>query len=125
MLRCCACLTSNLSHLPCLRIQQDETQDKLDYVLALNAETFLERRLQTLVFKLGLAGGFLTTTSPPTLDRFCQKSTTVLCTRGFKSRRTQEMQQLNLCPSWSKGVVLSCQAVDFWFSQQYQNTVVP
>merc|ERR1712205_245635 len=33
----------------------DETQDKLDYVLALNAETFLERRLQTLVFKLGLA----------------------------------------------------------------------
>jgi small subunit ribosomal protein S9e len=34
---------------------QDETQDKLDYVLALTAETFLERRLQTLVFKLGLA----------------------------------------------------------------------
>jgi ribosomal protein S4 len=34
---------------------QDETQDKLDYVLALDAETFLERRLQTLVFKLGLA----------------------------------------------------------------------
>ena len=35
--------------------QQDESQDKLDYVLALDAETFLERRLQTLVFKLGLA----------------------------------------------------------------------
>jgi|TARA_B110000259_G_scaffold161382_1_gene185417 small subunit ribosomal protein S9e len=34
---------------------QDEDQDKLDYVLALNADTFLERRLQTLVFKLGLA----------------------------------------------------------------------
>jgi hypothetical protein len=34
---------------------QDETQDKLDYVLALSADAFLERRLQTLVFKLGLA----------------------------------------------------------------------
>uniref|UniRef100_A0A6U0C606 Uncharacterized protein n=1 Tax=Ostreococcus mediterraneus TaxID=1486918 RepID=A0A6U0C606_9CHLO len=33
----------------------DETQQGLDYVLALNAEQFLERRLQTLVFKLGLA----------------------------------------------------------------------
>ena len=33
----------------------DETQDKLDYVLALGPEQFLERRLQTLVFKLGLA----------------------------------------------------------------------
>ena len=29
--------------------------DKLDYVLALTPEIFLERRLQTLVFKLGLA----------------------------------------------------------------------
>jgi small subunit ribosomal protein S9e len=28
---------------------------KLDYVLALNVSDFLERRLQTLVFKLGLA----------------------------------------------------------------------
>jgi len=36
----------------------DETQDKLDYVLALTAETFLERRLQTQVFKLGLAKSF-------------------------------------------------------------------
>ena len=36
-------------------LSQDETQDKLDYVLALDAEKFLERRLQTLVFKLGLA----------------------------------------------------------------------
>lgn len=35
--------------------QQDESQDKLDYVLALTPEIFLERRLQTLVFKLGLA----------------------------------------------------------------------
>ena len=34
---------------------QEETQDKLDYVLSLNTEAFLERRLQTLVFKLGLA----------------------------------------------------------------------
>ena len=34
---------------------QDETQDKLDYVLTLTVENFLERRLQTLVFKLGLA----------------------------------------------------------------------
>eukprot|EP00850_Spirogloea_muscicola_P010094 SM000058S18524 [mRNA] locus=s58:375010:376326:- [translate_table: standard] len=33
----------------------DETQTKLDYVLALTAENFLERRLQTLVFKTGLA----------------------------------------------------------------------
>mmetsp|Transcript_35024 Transcript_35024/g.99276 ORF Transcript_35024/g.99276 Transcript_35024/m.99276 type:complete len:193 (-) Transcript_35024:199-777(-) len=33
----------------------DETQDKLDYVLALLPQDFLERRLQTLVFKLGLA----------------------------------------------------------------------
>jgi small subunit ribosomal protein S9e len=33
----------------------DETQNKLDYVLALTPSDFLERRLQTLVFKLGLA----------------------------------------------------------------------
>jgi len=33
----------------------DETQMKLDYVLALGVSDFLERRLQTLVFKLGLA----------------------------------------------------------------------
>eukprot|EP00245_Coleochaete_scutata_P010975 TRINITY_DN3972_c0_g1_i1.p1 TRINITY_DN3972_c0_g1~~TRINITY_DN3972_c0_g1_i1.p1 ORF type:complete len:199 (+),score=57.31 TRINITY_DN3972_c0_g1_i1:135-731(+) len=33
----------------------DETQTKLDYVLALTVENFLERRLQTLVFKTGLA----------------------------------------------------------------------
>ena len=33
----------------------DETQMKLDYVLALTVQDFLERRLQTLVFKLGLA----------------------------------------------------------------------
>jgi len=33
----------------------DETQAKLDYVLALTPADFLERRLQTLVFKLGLA----------------------------------------------------------------------
>lgn len=32
-----------------------ETQDKLDYVLALTPQNFLERRLQTLVFKIGLA----------------------------------------------------------------------
>lgn len=30
-------------------------QDKLDYVLALSPQDFLERRLETLVFKLGLA----------------------------------------------------------------------
>jgi small subunit ribosomal protein S9e len=29
----------------------NETQDKLDYVLALSPQDFLERRLQTLVFK--------------------------------------------------------------------------
>ncbi|CAA90851.1 40S ribosomal protein S9-A [Schizosaccharomyces pombe] len=33
----------------------DETRMKLDYVLALRIEDFLERRLQTQVFKLGLA----------------------------------------------------------------------
>lgn len=33
----------------------DETKAKLDYVLALRIEDFLERRLQTLVFKAGLA----------------------------------------------------------------------
>ncbi|ORY74590.1 40S ribosomal protein S9 [Protomyces lactucae-debilis] len=33
----------------------DETRMKLDYVLALRVEDFLERRLQTQVFKLGLA----------------------------------------------------------------------
>merc|ERR1719269_87778 len=33
----------------------EESQTKLDYVLALTAQDMLERRLQTLVFKLGLA----------------------------------------------------------------------
>jgi S4 domain len=33
----------------------EENQNKLDYVLALLPQDFLERRLQTLVFKLGLA----------------------------------------------------------------------
>ena len=33
----------------------DESRMKLDYVLALKTEDFLERRLQTQVFKLGLA----------------------------------------------------------------------
>jgi len=33
----------------------DESQTKLDYVLALTPQDVLERRLQTLVFKLGLA----------------------------------------------------------------------
>lgn len=33
----------------------DETQSKLDYILALKVNDFLERRLQTQVFKLGLA----------------------------------------------------------------------
>jgi small subunit ribosomal protein S9e len=33
----------------------NETQDKLDYALALQPNDFLERRLQTLVFKQGLA----------------------------------------------------------------------
>lgn len=33
----------------------DDTKAKLDYVLALRVEDFMERRLQTLVFKLGLA----------------------------------------------------------------------
>ena len=33
----------------------DETKQKLDYVLGLKIEDFLERRLQTQVFKLGLA----------------------------------------------------------------------
>lgn len=33
----------------------DKSQTKLDYVLSLKVEDFLERRLQTQVFKLGLA----------------------------------------------------------------------
>jgi len=33
----------------------DESKNKLDYVLGLKIEDFLERRLQTQVFKLGLA----------------------------------------------------------------------
>ena len=33
----------------------DESRMKLDYVLGLKTEDFLERRLQTQVFKLGLA----------------------------------------------------------------------
>ena len=33
----------------------DESRMKLDYVLALKIEDFLERRLQTQVYKLGLA----------------------------------------------------------------------
>ena len=33
----------------------DETKSQLDYVLALKQSDFLERRLQTQVFKLGLA----------------------------------------------------------------------
>lgn len=33
----------------------DEDKARLDYVLALRVEDFLERRLQTQVFKLGLA----------------------------------------------------------------------
>jgi len=33
----------------------DETKQKLDYVLSLKIEDFLERRLQTLLFKRGLA----------------------------------------------------------------------
>ncbi|KAK7267668.1 hypothetical protein RIF29_20346 [Crotalaria pallida] len=33
----------------------DESQNKLNYVLALSVENFLERRLQTLVFKTGMA----------------------------------------------------------------------
>ncbi|KAM0979772.1 hypothetical protein ACFX13_015850 [Malus domestica] len=32
----------------------DEGQNKLDYVLALNVENFLERRLQTIMFKTGM-----------------------------------------------------------------------
>ena len=33
----------------------DETRMRLDYVLALKLEDFMERRLQTQVFKAGLA----------------------------------------------------------------------
>jgi len=36
----------------------DETKQKLDYVLGLKVQDFLERRLQTQVFKLGLAKSF-------------------------------------------------------------------
>lgn len=33
----------------------DKTKNKLDYVLGLKVEDFMERRLQTMVYKLGLA----------------------------------------------------------------------
>jgi ribosomal protein uS4 len=36
----------------------DESRMKLDYVLGLKIEDFLERRLQTQVFKLGLAKSY-------------------------------------------------------------------
>ena len=36
----------------------DEHQNKLDHVLGLKIQDFLERRLQTLVFKLGLAKSY-------------------------------------------------------------------
>lgn len=36
----------------------DESRMKLDYVLGLKMEDFLERRLQTQVFKLGLAKSY-------------------------------------------------------------------
>eukprot|EP00996_Jenningsia_fusiforme_P002423 NODE_3253_length_1014_cov_113.446632_g2991_i0.p2 GENE.NODE_3253_length_1014_cov_113.446632_g2991_i0~~NODE_3253_length_1014_cov_113.446632_g2991_i0.p2 ORF type:complete len:196 (-),score=55.10 NODE_3253_length_1014_cov_113.446632_g2991_i0:322-909(-) len=40
----------------CLRLGLlDESKQKLDYVLSLTVPDFLERRLQTIVFKLGLA----------------------------------------------------------------------
>ncbi|KAI3933453.1 hypothetical protein MKX01_022032, partial [Papaver californicum] len=32
----------------------EESQNKLDYVLALTVENFIERRLQTVVFKSGM-----------------------------------------------------------------------
>ncbi|CAN6717804.1 unnamed protein product [Malus baccata var. baccata] len=37
------------------RIIKGEGQNKLDYVLALNVENFLERRLQTIMFKTSMA----------------------------------------------------------------------
>lgn len=37
----------------------DKSKAKLDYVLGLKIEDFLERRLQTQVFKLGLARVFI------------------------------------------------------------------
>ncbi|KAL6046267.1 40S ribosomal protein S9 [Balamuthia mandrillaris] len=46
-----AALLRNLHRLGVL----EEHKDKLDYVLSLRIEDFLERRLQTQVFKLGLA----------------------------------------------------------------------
>eukprot|EP00906_Rhabdomonas_costata_P012573 RCo018106 len=40
----------------CLRLGLlDESKLKLDYVLSLTVQNFLERRLQTVIFKLGLA----------------------------------------------------------------------
>jgi ribosomal protein S4 len=43
---------SSITHtLACRYGLLNETQDKLDYVLALSPQDFLERRLQTLVFK--------------------------------------------------------------------------
>jgi len=46
-----AALLRRLHHVGAL----DESKNKLDFVLALKVQDFLERRLQTQVFKLGLA----------------------------------------------------------------------
>ncbi|GAA5979337.1 hypothetical protein JCM11641_005002 [Rhodosporidiobolus odoratus] len=50
------CASSSPSHISLIRIGVlDEQRMRLDYVLALKVEDFLERRLQTQVFKAGLA----------------------------------------------------------------------
>ena len=61
-LLCVRGLSAHLRHLPllsCSRLSRlgvlAETKLQLDYVLALKTADFLERRLQTQVFKLGLA----------------------------------------------------------------------
>ena len=50
------CITGNALLRRLVRIGVlDESKMKLDFVLGLRVEDFLERRLQTQVFKLGLA----------------------------------------------------------------------
>jgi len=52
---CCFCIGNALLRRLVRIGVLDESKMKLDYVLSLRIDDFLERRLQTQVFKLGLA----------------------------------------------------------------------
>uniref|UniRef100_A0A2I2ZV48 Small ribosomal subunit protein uS4 n=1 Tax=Gorilla gorilla gorilla TaxID=9595 RepID=A0A2I2ZV48_GORGO len=64
----------------------DEGKTKLDYILGLKTEDFLERRLQTQVFKLGLAKSI--------------HHAGVL----IRQRRIRVRKIKSTCPSWAAGL---------------------